>query len=64
MSYKTTQVPAGEKITILNGLLRVPNQPIIPFIRGDGTGPDIWHASQLVFDAASPSFRGSSALEY
>ena len=42
----------GEKITISEGKLRVPDNPIIPFIRGDGTGPDIWAASQHVFDAA------------
>jgi isocitrate dehydrogenase len=47
------QVPAGgEKLTIENGKLRVPDQPIIPFIEGDGTGPDIWRASVRVFDAA------------
>ena len=43
---------AGEKITIANGTLHVPNQPIIPFIEGDGTGPDIWRASVRVLDAA------------
>ncbi len=42
----------GEKITIKNGKLTVPDQPIIPFIEGDGTGPDIWRASVRVFDAA------------
>ncbi len=42
----------GEKITIQNGKLTVPNQPVLPFIEGDGTGPDIWRASQRVFDAA------------
>jgi isocitrate dehydrogenase len=47
------QVPAGgEKITISNGKLNVPNQPIVPFIEGDGTGRDIWRASVRVFDAA------------
>src|ERR1700761_276548 len=47
------QVPAGgEKITIANGKLHVPTQPIIPFIEGDGTGRDIWRASVRVFDAA------------
>lgn len=40
------------KITISNGKLQVPDQPIIPYIEGDGTGPDIWRASQAVFDAA------------
>ena len=44
--------PEGGKITIEEGLLQVPENPIVPFIRGDGTGPDIWAASQLVFDAA------------
>ena len=52
MSYKTTTVPAGEKISISNGRLNVPNHPIVPFIRGDGTGPDIWRSSVAVFDAA------------
>ncbi|NNC16891.1 NADP-dependent isocitrate dehydrogenase [Corallococcus exiguus] len=44
--------PSGEKITLQNGKLTVPNNPIIPFIEGDGTGRDIWKASQAVFDAA------------
>ena len=43
---------AGSKITNINGKLNVPDQPIIPFIEGDGTGPDIWAASVRVFDAA------------
>ncbi|HKP50351.1 MAG TPA: NADP-dependent isocitrate dehydrogenase [Gemmatimonadales bacterium] len=52
-----TQPPApstveGEAITLRNGRLEVPAQPILPFIEGDGTGPDIWRASQLVFDGA------------
>ena len=42
----------GEKITISNGELKVPNNPILPFIEGDGIGPDIWRASVRVFDAA------------
>ena len=46
-------IPAGgEKITIANGKLHVPDQPIIPFIEGDGTGADIWRASVRVLDAA------------
>ncbi len=44
--------PQGQKITIHNGKLTVPDQPIIPFIEGDGTGPDIWRASVRVMDAA------------
>ncbi len=51
MSTESTAL-AGDKISISNGKLNVPNQPIIPFIRGDGTGPDIWAASVRVFDAA------------
>jgi isocitrate dehydrogenase len=42
----------GQKISTVNGKLTVPNNPIIPFIIGDGTGPDIWHSSVRVFDAA------------
>ena len=42
----------GEKITMQNGELQVPDCPIIPFIEGDGTGPDIWRASAMVMDAA------------
>ena len=42
----------GQKITIHNGQLVVPNMPIVPFIEGDGTGPDIWRASVRVLDAA------------
>ena len=41
----------GEKITIQNGSLSVPNNPIIPFIEGDGIGPDVWNASRRVLDA-------------
>ncbi|MDT3425183.1 isocitrate dehydrogenase [Paenibacillus forsythiae] len=47
------QLPTeGEQITIDNGKLQVPDQPIIPFIEGDGTGRDIWKASKRVLDAA------------
>ena len=42
----------GDTITMEKGALRVPDEPVIPFIEGDGTGPDIWRASQLVFDGA------------
>jgi isocitrate dehydrogenase len=52
MSYKDVTPPAGGKISIQNGKLNVPDNPILPFIRGDGTGPDIWAASVRVFDAA------------
>jgi isocitrate dehydrogenase len=52
MAYKDVTPPAGGKISIQNGKLHVPENPILPFIRGDGTGPDIWAASVRVFDAA------------
>ena len=52
MAYKDITPPAGNKITIANGKLNVPEDPIVPFIRGDGTGSDIWAASERVFDAA------------
>lgn len=52
-SFKTIQIPAqGEKITIEGNKLKVPDNPIIPFIEGDGIGPDIWKATQAVLDAA------------
>ena len=49
----------GAKITIVDGKLTVPENPIIPFIQGDGIGPDIWRASQKVFDAAVKKAYGS-----
>ncbi len=48
----TTQGPTGQAICMVDGKLQVPDTPIIPFIEGDGTGPDIWRAAQRVFDAA------------
>src|SRR5205085_4667984 len=52
MPYQHSQVPAGEKVSISGGKLQVPDRPILPFIEGDGTGPDIWRAAVRVFDAA------------
>ena len=52
MAYEHLTPPEGDKITLDDGELIVPDRPVIPFIEGDGTGPDIWRASQLVFDAA------------
>jgi isocitrate dehydrogenase len=53
MGYSTIEVPErGEKITIREGKLQVPNFAIIPFVEGDGTGRDIWRASRRVLDAA------------
>ncbi|OKH31524.1 isocitrate dehydrogenase (NADP(+)) [[Phormidium ambiguum] IAM M-71] len=52
MYEKITPPTTGERITFKNGEPQVPDNPIIPFIRGDGTGVDIWPAAQKVFDAA------------
>ena len=53
----------GEKIKLENGTVTVPNNPIIPFIEGDGIGPDIWKASQMVFDAAvDKAYKGQRSI--
>ena len=52
MSYKHITVPEGDKVTIADGKLQVGDKPIVAFIEGDGTGPDIWAASKRVLDAA------------
>ena len=65
MPYKNIAPPSGERISIDNGQLEVPDQPIIPFIRGDGTGPDIWAASVRVFDAAvEKAFGGKKKISW
>ncbi|MBN2090209.1 NADP-dependent isocitrate dehydrogenase [candidate division KSB1 bacterium] len=62
--YKLLVPPVqGEKIVIKNDQLAVPDQPIIPFIEGDGTGPDIWRAAQRVFDSAVKiAFQGKKKI--
>jgi isocitrate dehydrogenase len=56
---------SGQKITIANGKLNVPDNPIIPFIEGDGTGADIWAASVRVFDAAvEKAYGGKRKIEW
>ncbi len=64
--FKNLTAPkSGERITINNGRLTVPNNPVIPFIEGDGTGPDIWKASQAVFDAAvEKAYGGKRRIEW
>ena len=65
MAYTTCSVPSGEKITISGGNLTVPANPIVPFIRGDGTGPDIWASSVRVFDAAvEKAYQGSRRISW
>src|SRR5512135_438870 len=65
-AYKNLQAPTqGDPIVMRDGRLEVPNQPIIPFIEGDGTGPDIWRASQLVFDeAVKKAFGGKKRIAW
>jgi isocitrate dehydrogenase len=63
VSRPTEPPKEGGRIEIKNGKLQVPDQPIIPFIEGDGTGRDIWRASQRVFDAAvDKAYRGKRRL--
>ena len=64
--FKDVTVPAdGQKITIKDGTLTVPDRPVIPFIEGDGTGPDIWAASVRVFDAAvEKAFGGQKKIAW
>ncbi|MFS0865243.1 NADP-dependent isocitrate dehydrogenase [Fredinandcohnia sp. 179-A 10B2 NHS] len=53
----------GEKITVSNGVLNVPNNPVIPFIEGDGIGPDIWAAASRVLEAAvEKAYNGEKAI--
>jgi len=60
---KITTPTTGEKIAFSKGQLRVPDHPIIPFIEGDGTGPDIWKASRKVFDSAvSQAYQGKRSI--
>jgi isocitrate dehydrogenase len=58
-------MPDAQKITIQNGALRVPDHAIVPFIEGDGTGPDIWRASVRVLDAAvQKAYGGRRRIEW
>jgi len=60
-TYKELRTPTeGDPIALRDGKLEVPSHPIIPFIEGDGTGPDIWRAAQQVFDGAVTKAYGSS----
>src|SRR5438094_2505835 len=65
-SFKDVVAPAdGQKITHAGGQLKVPDKPIIPFIEGDGIGPDIWRASVRVFDAAvAKAYGGKRHVEW
>jgi len=65
-SPQSTPAPVkGESITMVGGKLQVPTHPIIPFIEGDGTGPDIWRASKLVLDSAvKAAYGGKRAIAW
>src|SRR5262247_3472227 len=55
----------GERISIANGSLQVPDRPVIPYIEGDGTGPDIWRASVRVLDASvKKAYGGKRQIEW
>ncbi|MBC2116550.1 NADP-dependent isocitrate dehydrogenase [Listeria booriae] len=55
----------GEKIQVVDGVLQTPNNPVIPFIEGDGTGPDIWRASKRVLDeAVKKAYNGEKAIAW
>jgi isocitrate dehydrogenase len=57
--------PTGERILMENNILTVPNRPIIPFIEGDGIGPDIWKASKMVLDAAvQKAYNGDRKIDW
>jgi isocitrate dehydrogenase len=65
MSLLTMSTSASGRITIANGKLTVPDHPIVPFIEGDGTGPDIWRASVRVLDAAvAKAYAGKRKIEW
>jgi isocitrate dehydrogenase len=65
MPYQNITPPAGGKITISGGRLQVPDDPVLPFIEGDGTGPDIWRAAARVFAAAvEKAYRGRRRISW
>jgi isocitrate dehydrogenase len=65
-NYRYARVPAsGDRIGFADGVLKVPDRPIVPYIEGDGTGPDIWRASVRVFDAAvERAYGGKRKIEW
>jgi len=65
MPYQNVIPPAGDKISISGGRLQVPDHPVLPFIEGDGTGPDIWRAAVGVFNAAvEKAYRGKRRVSW
>jgi isocitrate dehydrogenase len=65
MPYQNVTPPAGDRITISGGRLQVPDHPVLPYIEGDGTGPDIWRAAAGVFEAAvAKAYRGQRRISW
>jgi isocitrate dehydrogenase len=65
MPYQNVTPPAGDRITISGGRLNVPDHPVLPYIEGDGTGPDIWRASAGVIEAAvEKAYRGRRRISW
>ena len=65
MAYQKAAAPAGTKITIHNGQIQCPDNPVIASSRGDGTGTDVWAASVRVFDAAvEKAYKGSRKISW
>ncbi|MCW5820698.1 MAG: hypothetical protein KIT12_12400, partial [Trueperaceae bacterium] len=65
MSYRHIKVPEGDRIVLQDGQLQVSDRPIVAYIEGDGTGPDIWRASQRVLDAAvAKAYGGRRAIAW
>jgi isocitrate dehydrogenase len=64
-TYKSLTPPKGDKITCVNNKLVVPDRPVMPFIEGDGTGPDIWAAAKRVLDAAvAKAYGGKKQIQW
>jgi isocitrate dehydrogenase len=62
---RQVKIPAGDRITVSHGKLQVPDRPIVPFIEGDGTGPDIWRAAVRVLEAAvEQAYRGRRRIAW
>ena len=64
-NYRHIRIPAGERTEVRDARVIVPDHPIVPFIEGDGTGPDIWRATRRVLDAAvAKAFDGQRAIAW
>ncbi len=65
ITFSDIKAPPGQTMSMSNGKLTVPDNPIIPYIEGDGTGPDIWRASQMVFDhAVKNAYQGKRKISW